>query len=164
MEILIPENELETSHKSLRFATLNDIPWIISEAKKQFLDAPYFAFGVDDRKVRQLFEKLIVEGQEHSIILISHDGGKPVGALAAYAFEPMFSHNKIAIECLWFLLDDYRKGSRGRDMANAYEYWAKLVGCSHVQYGLLSSSPQRMASLYEKIGAAETERIFMKAL
>lgn len=163
MITLIPDGSPEL-HKTLRHATLDDIPWIITKATEEFKDSPYFEFGVSKPKARELLEKLVVEGQEKSIVLLSHDNGLPVGCLAAYSFSPLFSTNKIATECLWFLEEAYRKTARGLDMMKAYEYWANLVGCSHVQYGLLSTSPDRMASLYARTGAQMTEQIFTKRL
>lgn len=152
------------THPTLRHATLDDIDYILSASKKEFEESPYLGFGVDDSKARKLLEKLIVEGQQKGIVLLSVEEGNPVGVLAAYAFEPLFSSNKIAIECLWFLEEPYRNSRRAGDMIQAYEYWAKAVGCSHVQYGLLSTSPPSMERMYSKIGALETERIFMKAV
>lgn len=164
MITLIPDNDPEFPHKTLRHATLDDIPWIIAEATKEFKDSPYLDFGVDQRKARQLLEKLIVEGQEKGIVILSHDNGEPVGCLAAYSFSPLFSLNKIATECLWFLNENQRQTSRGLDMMKAYEYWAKLVGCTHVQYGLLNTSPARMSKLYDRTGAKMTEQIYTKRL
>lgn len=161
---LIDTKSDEFAHQTLRFATLDDVDWIVQNGIQEFKDSPYFDFGVDQRKTRALFERLIADGQNDAVVLISHDAGSPVGVLAAYAFQPLFSRSKIAIECLWFLTESNRKGSRGHDMMKAYEYWARLVGCSHVQYGLLTTSPERMEILYRKTGATETERIFTKVL
>jgi hypothetical protein len=164
MITLIGKDDPEFPHKTLRHATLDDIPWIITEASKEFQESPYIEFGVNRAKARQLLEKLIIEGQENGVVLLSYDGSKIVGCLAAYAFSPLFSTNRIATECLWFLSEEYRKTARGLDMMKAYEYWAKLVGCTHVQYGLLSTSPERMKSLYDRTGAKMTEQIFTKRL
>jgi hypothetical protein len=160
---LLPDTDTQT-HKTLRHASLDDIPWIIEKAVQEFHDSPYLGFGVDKIKARQLLEKIIVEGQDKGFVLISHAEGKPVGCLVAYSFQPLFSQQKVATEALWFLLEEYRKTSRGLDMMKAYEYWAKLVGCSHVQYGLLSTSPARMQSLYDRTGAVQTEKIFTKRI
>lgn len=152
----------EYPHPTLRNATLDDVDWIVQNGAKEFEGSPYSEFTVHNGKARQLIERLIVNGQKEAVVLISHANGQPVGVLAAYAFEPLFASNKIAIECLWFLEDEYRKGSRARDMMDAYEHWARLVGCTHIQYGVLSTSPKGMDRLYERAGLTCTEHIYMK--
>lgn len=49
-------------------------------------------------------------------------------------------------------------------MKQAYEYWAKLVGCEFVQYGVLSTSPEGLDKLYERDGMKMSEKVYIKRL
>lgn len=153
----------EIKTESLRLATLDDIPYLMGLAKTLYETSGWDMIPVNYEKGRQIFEKFIVEGQKEALVLISHDKGKAVGVLAAYAFVPMFSDSKIAVECLWYLEPEYR-GHRGLDMKEAYEYWAKLVGADFCQYGVLSTSPPGLEKLYQKEGMTYSEKVYLKKL
>lgn len=152
----------EFDHPTLRFAGLNDIDGIIELAKKLYAESPYKVFQLDLSKVRAGLEKFIIEGGKNHLALLSHDNGRTVGALVAYAYEPLFSNERIAVEVLWYLDPSFRTSTRGVEMMNAYEYWAKGVGCKVAQYGILSSSPSGMEKLFDKRGLELTERIYQK--
>lgn len=150
--------------KTLRHASLDDVPKLMEMGRTLYTDSSYSLFGLDPARAQQMLEKFIIEGQEQFLVLISHDEGRSVGALAAYAFSPLFSSDKVATEVLLWLDPEYRTGHRGNELLDAYEYWAKLVGCRAAQYGLLSSADPRLARLYERRGAKETERVYLKEL
>lgn len=150
-------------HSTLRFATLEDIPELLRLGRLAFQDLPE-VFKMDVEKSKVLIEKFIVAGaQEDYLLLLSYDGDKVVGAIGAYAFEPMFSSQKIATECFWYLEEDYRGSRRALEMLEAYEYWAKLVGCVAVQYGMFTQGVD-LSGVYNKIGAGLVEKIFIKDL
>lgn len=147
---------------TLRHAGLDDIPAILDMAKKLYKGSPYEALNLDLGRAREELERFIISGKRDFMVVLSHDEGRPVGVIAAYAFKPLFSNEKVAVESLLYLEDDYRTSRRGKELLSAYEYWAKLVGVSVVQYGLLSSADPRMADLYVKQGCKEIERIYYK--
>lgn len=150
--------------KTLRHATLEDVPHILDLAETLFEDSSYNDIKLDRLKARQNLEKFIIEAGVEYLCLISIDGEKTVGVLAAYAFKPLFSSEKIAVEVLWYLEEAARKSTRGVEMMEAFEYWAKLVGCKTVQYGFLESSPKGMINLYLRRGAKKTETVYTKVL
>lgn len=149
--------------ENLRLASLDDIPFLMDLAKTQYETSGWDLIPVDYVKGRAMFEKFIVEGQKEALVLISHDKGKAVGVLAAYSFVPMFSNSKIAVESLWYLDPKYR-GRRGVEMKKAYEYWAKLIGCEYVQYGVLSTSPEGLEKMYLNDGMQFSEKVYIKKL
>lgn len=151
---------------TLRHATLEDIPYIIKMGQNLYKDAgkTYQAFEVDLPRTKEMLEKFIIEGQENFLVLISHDKGTPVGAVAGYVFQPLFSRQRIATEVLLWLEPEYRTTQRGNELLDAYEYWAKLVGASLAQYGLLSSADPRLGKLYERRGAYPAEVTYYKEL
>ena len=154
----------EELHPTLREATLEDIPVILSMAEQFGKDSPYDSIGINYAKTRQMMEKFVVEGQVEYLALISHDEGNPVGAIFAYAFTPIFSDHKVAVEVFLYLKPEYRKSQRGQDLRKAFEYWAKLVGCKHVQGAVLSNSPDGMDKFWTHGGYKMTETVYMKEL
>jgi len=151
-------------HPTLRFASIEDIPQLQSLAMSLVKDSPIEKIGVSPTKAVEQLTKFILNTGQDFLCLVSYDEDKVVGVLAAYAFEPVFSEERVACEVLWYLLPEYRKGRRGLEMMQAYEYWAKMVGCKVAQYGWLVNSPEGMKSLYERTGAVKSEEVYYKEL
>jgi len=158
------QRKQQIGHPSLRHARLDDVPELIELAKKLSAGSPMEALAVDYEKSRAAIEKAIISDQRDWLALVSHVDDKPVGVLVAYCFEPIFSSTKLAVEVFWYLDPEYRSGRRGIEMMQAYEYWARLVGCKVVQYGWLVSSPEGMKKLYERTGAELAEHVYYKPL
>lgn len=155
-------DETEGEHPSLALAGLNDIDDILELAKEFHVETPYSPLNLDLTKIRVSLEKFIIEQGTDHLVLLSKSEGKVVGVLAAYAYEPLFSRERMAIELFWYLKPEFRRGSRGTEMMDAYEYWARKAGCVLVQYGVLASSPDGMKKLYERRGMDLTEQIYQK--
>jgi GNAT superfamily N-acetyltransferase len=154
----------EKSTETLRHATLGDVDAILDMAKRLYEGSVYETISVDYVRARQMLERFIIEGNKEFLVMLSHDKGKPVGVIAAYAFQPLFSSEKVATECLLWLEPEYRTSARGKELLDAYEYWAKLIGVSVVQYGLLASADPRLAAFYNRRGAVEVEKVYYKDL
>lgn len=154
----------EPSHPTLRLATLEDIPELLELGRELHSNGSISKIALSETKARAQLERFVIGDQNDYLALVSHKDGKIVGALAAYAFEPVFSDTRIACEVLWYLRPEDRKGRRGLDMMEAYEYWAKAVKCTLVQYGWLESSPEGMKKMYERTGAELAELVYYKEL
>lgn len=161
MAVVIPKDTTRPSHPTLRQARLDDIPVLMNMAQKLGV-GPLEMLEPDPEETRIALETFIASDQKDVLMLVSHIDDRPVGCIAAYAFSPLFTKNKIAVEVFWYLEEEHRKGRRGLDMMKAFEYWAKLVGCKAVQYGWLVTSPESMKTLYEKTGAVFAEETYYK--
>lgn len=150
-------------HKTLRLAKVSDIPDMMKLGQDLFKDSPLEIFNLDPKKIRQNLEAAILD-PETWLVLISYEGSRVVGCLVAYHFQPLYSNKRIAAEVLWHLLPEFRKGRRGLDMMDAFEYWARLQGADVCQYGWLASSPAKMEELYEKRGLKLVEKVYFKEL
>lgn len=151
--------------KEIRHATLEDIPDIIAFGKELIEGSSYEILQMDPAKARQTLEKFIVEaGTTYLCLVVEDEEAGVVGAIAGHAFTPLFSSTKTAAEVFWYLSPAHRKGRRGKDMMEAYEYWAKLSGCSTVHYGLLQTAQEGLGRLYERGGAVKTETVYVKDL
>lgn len=162
--IPVQEERPEVLHPTLRYATLEDIPHLLELGQKLFKGSPMEPMKFDPDKAKAQLEKAIIGDKKDFLVLVSYYEDRVVGVLAAYAFTPVFTNQRIACEVFWYLEPEFRKGSRGIDMMKAYEYWAKLVGCVVAQYGWLVSSPERMPVLYERTGADLAEQVYYKVL
>jgi GNAT superfamily N-acetyltransferase len=129
-----------------------------------FTNSSYSTLTLDKARARENLEKFVIEGGTEYLCLLSLAEEKPVGIIAAYAFTPLFSTQKVAVEVLWYLQEEHRKSRRGREMMEAYEYWAKMGGCKTVQYGFLESSPKGMVKMYERYGCVKTETVYSKVI
>lgn len=156
-----PEAKPEPKHPTVRLATLEDVPRLLEIGATLYEGSPIEMIGVDPKKVRTALETAIID-QRKFLAIVSTKGEEIVGALVAYHFEPIFSDTRVACELLLWLDPEHRRGRRGVDMMEAYEYWAKLMGCKVVQYGFLANSPEKMEKLYEKTGAVFAEKMFFK--
>lgn len=88
--------------------------------------------------------------------------GQPAcGVLLALAFEHPFGAGRIAKETVWFVAPGAR-GRVGLAMLDAYEAWARSVGC--VSVGMASLARNDVSRIYERRGYAPVETHFMKAL
>lgn len=157
------EVEEEKTHKTLRLATLKDIPDLIALGEDLYKDSPLTPLKFDFKKIKEQLEGAIVNTKDW-LVLVSHEDGRVVGCLVAYVFAPLYSETKIACEVMWHLYPEYRKGRRGLDMMAAFEYWGKMMGCDICQYGWMTSSPSRMEELYEKRGLKMVEKVYFKEL
>lgn len=154
--------ELNQKYKNLRHATLDDVPRLLEIGKVLYEGSSYENILADYDRARTMLERFIIEGQENFLVLVSHDEGNPVGVLAAYAFTPLFSTEKVATEVFLYLEPEFRSSQRGNELLDGYEYWAKLIGCRAIQYGLLASADQRLKKLYEHRGAVKTEEVYTR--
>ena len=88
--------------------------------------------------------------------------GQPAtGILMAVAMEHPFGMGRISSESLWYILPEAR-GRGGIRMLDAYEAWARSLGC--VAAGLASLTSNDVSRLYERRGYSAVETHFMKPL
>lgn len=151
-------------HSTLRHATLNDVPLLVKHAYNLYAQSTYSYVSWDESRAREAIEKAIIEGGKDFLVLLSYDNEKIVGGVIAYAFNPLFSSERVAVESYLWLDEEYRASHRGSELLDAYEYWCKLVDVKIAQVGLLASADQRMAKLYERRGYELGEKIFYKKL
>lgn len=159
---LEPEATAEPGAKNLRLANLNDVEAILKFCKRLFAGSHNSKTVLNEAKAREQITQFIIGDKKDYIVIISHENDVPVGVICAYAFSPIYTDERVACEVVMWLEEDYRKGRRGIELMDAYEHWAKLVGCKVVQYGFLNSSPAGMQKLYERRGFSPVETLYSK--
>jgi GNAT superfamily N-acetyltransferase len=150
------------THPTIRLGTLEDIPALLDLGEQLYKESPYKG-TIDRRKMRAHLERAVIEKGQY-LVLISYDGDKVVGGLVAYAYQPVFSNDWIAIEVFLYVEKNYRASTRGVDLVEAFEYWGKATGCQAVQFGVLTGFPKALEKLYERRGGEMTERLYTKVL
>lgn len=155
-KLSMPDQEVEkVSNLTIRLATLDDVEDMCKLSHELYLSARMdqdLTWNMD--KLRGQVTAFITGDPRKYCTLISFDKstGKTVGGLLGTWIQPYFTDDKQAIEVMMYLRPEYRKGRQGIDLMDAYEHWAKLVGCKSVSYGYLDQAPERVRKLYERRG------------
>jgi hypothetical protein len=88
--------------------------------------------------------------------------GEPAwGILLAVAYEHPFGAGRIAKETVWFVSPKAR-GRLGLSMLDAYEAWARSLGCTSA--GMASLATNNVSRIFERRGYAPIETHFAKPL
>lgn len=124
---------------------------------KQAHAAAGFAFPFQAAYAEQVF--LSHTGNTASCCIVL--GERPVGVLMARMFSHPFGAGWWAKETVWFVEPAHR-GRGSLRMLDAYEDWARSVGCSVI--GMASLASNDVSALYRRRGFAPVETHFIKEL
>ncbi len=140
----------------VRPATAKDRDRVVALLRESH-EAAGFTFPFQAAYADQLFQQHMRSPM--ACVLVT--GERAHGVLMAAAFDHPFGAGRIAKETVWFVSPE----ARGRDsikMLDAYEAWARSVGC--VSVGMASLATNDVSSLYERRGYSAVETHFMKPL
>lgn len=150
---------------NVRLATLDDVDDIIRLATMIGVNSMFSKLSVDLTKLRGSITDFVLDKSGDRFVLVSVDGDKVVGSVAGYCYAPLMTHEKIAVEVLLALDEEFKTLGRGKEMMDAYEYWAKMKGCRQIQYGFLTEGADpRMKKMYERRGFTMGEETFYKMI
>src|SRR3972149_4409509 len=111
----------------LRVATIEDLPIILNLAMKFAKSSPYSEY-VNEDKIKKIAEGFLSSEHQDKIILLYDDIGMIVGLVSPF----MFGNNRVATELAWWIEPNERGKKAGKELLDAFEFWAKKVGCSIV--------------------------------
>ncbi|UXS49271.1 GNAT family N-acetyltransferase [Agrobacterium tumefaciens] len=140
----------------VRFATAEDRDRVVALLRESH-EAAGFTFLFHAAYADQLFQQHLAS--DNAVVLMAGDPAQ--GVLMACAFEHPFGAGRIAKETVWFVTPKAR-GRGAIRMLDAYEAWARSVGC--VSAGMASLATNDVSSLYERRGYSAVETHFMKSL
>lgn len=103
--------------------------------------------------------KIFMSDQMRYLCLVEEIDGQVIGAIAGTVSQPMFSDVLVAVEPFLFVNPYRRSEGYGKDLIEAYYYWAKLLGCKYATI----SKPIHAGKINPIIGQA-TETSYLKAL
>ena len=104
--------------------------------------------------------RLHLENPAACALLLERDG-IACGLLLASAFDHPFGAGLMAKETVWFIAPSAR-GRSDLAMLDAYEAWAKSIGC--VAIGMAALASNDVSKLYIRRGYAPAETHFLKTI
>jgi len=140
----------------VRFATAQDRDRVVALLRESH-EAAGFAFPFQAAYADRLFQQHMLSPM--ACVLVT--GERAQGVLMASAFDHPFGAGRMAKETVWYVTPEAR-GRGAIKMLDAYETWARSVGC--VSVGMASLSTNDVSSLYERRGYSAVETHFMKPL
>jgi len=141
---------------SIRLATVEDIDLVVEMGLK-FIQATNYKDYADEDTIRGLATKIINLPNEEGVILIYENHGMLVATVTPFLFGKL----KIAADIAWWIDPEHRGQKAGGELMEAFEYWAKLVGCNFVSMASLDDS---VGKYYEKKGYVLQERAYTKEI
>jgi hypothetical protein len=140
----------------VRFATAEDRDRVVALLRESH-EAAGFTFPFQAAYADRLFQQHLAS--DKACVLVT--GNPAQGVLMAVAYDHPFGAGRIAKETVWFVAPAAR-GRGAIKMLDAYEIWARSVGC--VSAGMASLATNDVSSLYERRGYSAVETHFMKPL
>ncbi|UXT99925.1 GNAT family N-acetyltransferase [Agrobacterium tumefaciens] len=140
----------------VRFATAQDRDRVVMLLRESH-EAAGFTFPFQAAYADRLFQQHLASPM--ACVLVA--GTPAQGLLMAAAYEHPFGAGRIAKETVWFV-SPWARGRGSMRMLDAYESWARSLGC--VSVGMASLATNDVSSLYERRGYSAVETHFMKSL
>lgn len=145
--------KLKIRQYELSVAKPKDSIALLSLAEKLYKNTPYGVGDFDFKKVQKVIDEVINGDTDESIIICLHKDDILVGALGATIFNPLWNDDKIAYELFFFA-----PNSGMVLLVDAYEEWARKIGCAAMQIGI-DHSKRRLFR-----GFIATEQMYTKRL
>jgi RimJ/RimL family protein N-acetyltransferase len=141
----------------MKIATLEDFNEIEEMAMKFIAQTGYTEYA-DVETISQLIYNILTGQQNEMIILLQPGVGMIAGMSTPFPFGP----HLLASEIVWWINEDKRGSGEGKELIEAFEYWAKeKAGCTIVT---MTSLDDNLGKYYEKKGYKLYERAYMKEL
>jgi len=140
----------------IREAEISDLPEII---RMGVLFADSLGIPFDLETTIETAEKVMTS--DDSVLLVDD------GAMAAAVTYPLFLNKDIIIaqELLWWVDKDKRGTGVGRDILEALEEWARIVGADKLtMIAMHDTSPDFIDQVYLSNGYEPFEKTFVKVL
>lgn len=148
----------------VRLAEPRDIPILIKFIRKFVSSSPYKTMKFDSERLRVFFKNIIEGVNPTGIVLVALKDGNPIGCIVGAYAEPVFSSDKVSTELGWWIEPEYRKTKASLYVFDAYEDWARRVGCSYVQSAYLPGISPSLDRFYQRRGYRQVESSFLKTL
>lgn len=113
---------------------------------------------VDEEKVKKIIAKWLVAPTDEKICLLHGKDGMLAGFIAPF----LLGQASIATEITWWVKPSARKKNVGAELVNAFEYWAKKLGCVYVTMSCYADND--IGDFYKSIGYELHEKAYIKEL
>jgi len=140
---------------TIRVATLEDLKTLEKMAFKFISVSPYAEMS-DTNVIKDFILTLLKTPANQAIILIG-DGGMIGGITMPF----LYGTGKMATEVAWWVDEDKRNTGLGKELIEAFEYWAEKAGCKFIT---MVSLDEDLGKYYEKRGYTLHERSYLKVI
>jgi GNAT superfamily N-acetyltransferase len=142
----------------LKNATIDDYEKVFAMVMTYAYESPY-KDRINDKALEVLTKEFLEEKDKVVFYVISDD--IPIGFLAGAAVPFILGLDTIATELAWWVAPKFRSNGVGSVLIEAFEIWAKELGCSIVS---LSSMDKETGKIYTDRGYTPREFTYMKVL
>jgi GNAT superfamily N-acetyltransferase len=152
----------------IRFATLADVPALVSAGRVMHEHTRFKAFDYDAARVTASLQQLIQKGQHKYVLMVAEDSHQQlVGALSAVLETHIFSHQLIASVMHYEVLPDKRMGGYAVRLLKAFEQWCKNRKVFEINLGINSLTAAQaeqdlVGRFVQKMGYAQVGGNFVK--
>lgn len=140
----------------MRLASIADID-AISTMANQFINQTEYKDHYNAGVLEDVLMTLLSLPKEDAVVLIEDGKGMLLGKTCPFAF----GNKKMAVEIGWWVNPDNRKEGVGKQLIEAFEYWANKINCDLI---IMVSIDEEVGKYYEKTGYKLVERMYMKEL
>lgn len=143
----------------IRLATEEDVDTLVQLAEDFYHESPYSNYvQFSQRRVKEVIRSCLLSPL--GVVIVLESDTRPVGMLVAAASTNIFSEDLLAQEVAWFVDPQYR-GRESLHMVEAYEEWARVIGCKLVA---LAHIPEvtNLDRLYKRLGYNPMEQAYIK--
>lgn len=147
----------------IRKATHDDIPRIVEMAERFYASTDYPAIGPASKAS---LAGLAIITMESGVMLVAQtDHGEVIG-MACLFIEP-FTFNPsilVASELAWWIEPEHRGGALAGRMMRAIENECHGMDVNVIRMATLRNSPPQAAAIYERMGYAQSDSHYMRAI
>jgi predicted N-acetyltransferase YhbS len=143
---------------SIREASAADLDAIVELGSRSLRDGPYAGVIKDVPAQARKFALQVMQGGK---ILLGEDEGKIIGLLGFIVANHHFSEQRYAVELMWYVLPEHRKGAMGLKLLWEAEKQANEMGAEDMCF---SAPNDDVAALYARFGYRKLETTYMKSL
>lgn len=146
----------------LKLLEEHDIPRVVELGRNFFDASPYNSLTFSEQATENFLYACLAR-PENNICILAVEDEEVVGALVGSISNLPFSEDTVAAEIAWWVEPDYRKGTVGRDLKEAYEYWAIKMGAKKISMALLSGDYEKLLDrYYRSTGYVKAETAYVK--
>lgn len=142
----------------LKHATLKDYQRVFDMVMTYAYESPY-KDRINEKALEVLTKEFLEEKDKVIFYVILDD--TPLGFLAGAATPFLLGLDTIATEFAWWVAPEYRLNGVGKILIEAFEIWAKEVGCSMIS---LSSMDKETGKIYTERGYTPREFTYVKII
>lgn len=96
--------------------------------------------------------------------LVNDEGSIQGVLLGCKSYLPLY-FTPVAVELLWYILPEYRRGRYALQMVREFEKWAVQNGCQMITMGNMANDyMQRTGEFYQRLGYKLSEQTYFKDL